>query len=492
MSAMRGELSPGEHLGKYEILRKLATGGMAEIYLARSTGTAGFEKLVVIKRVLPAVAADRDMVAMFLDEARLAATLRHANISSIIDVAAEGEEIFFAMEYVHGHDARRIRKEAITRSRPVPLAAAVAIIYGAAQALSYAHDVAGPQGPLGIVHRDVSPSNILVSFEGAVKLVDFGIARATGRSTKTLTGTLKGKVAYMSPEQCRGKTLDARSDLFSLGIVLYELTCGRRPFEGLGDMEVLDKITAGAFDLPSSVILGYPPELEQIIVRLLANEPRSRYPHASMILPELEQVLASLGTFNAALGLAKYMKELFGNEIDEAVIDDDTRTSPSKRAKSAPRPPTEVTVTLARTRTEDDAAKAMQEVLAALDAGTVRDPKSMVDPMAAELLADLDASAPAIESKQERRRRRIEALLESAFACHGVGDVPRAMIALELALAEDPGTQLTRDLLTKHKSTVTAVLEAFLAEHSVSLDDITHTETRPELSRFRQLWLMLQ
>jgi phosphohistidine phosphatase SixA len=396
------------------------------------------------------------------------------------------------MEYLFGRDMRKIIPKAETLGIPFPMVYALKIVSSVCEGLYYAHQRNDLYGnPLNIVHRDVTPENIFVSFDGTVKVLDFGIAKAANQIEQTKAGEIKGKLSYMSPEQCRGKKIDGRSDLFSLGIVLYELTCGRRPFEGLGDIEVLDKIQNGTFDRPSSVILGYPPELEAIVMRLLANEPRSRYPHATMVLPELEQVLAALGTFNAALGLAKYMRELFGDEMDAAVIDDNTRTSPSRRARNTARPLTAETVSMSRTRTEDDAASAMQEALAALDAGTVRDPKSQVDPIAAELLADLDASAPAIESKPERKRRRIEALLECAFACHGVGDMPRAMIAIELSLAEDPGSQLTRELLARHKTTVTAVLEAYLAEHSASLEDITHTETRPELSRYRQLWLML-
>jgi serine/threonine-protein kinase len=489
---MRGELSPGEHLGKYQVLRKLATGDMAEIYLARSTGTAGFEKLVVIKRILPTAAQDTQLVSMFLDEAKLAATLRHPNIASVIDVDSDDDSYFFAMEHVFGQDMRRIRVEAEARGRPIPLTASIAIIIGAAQALAYAHDVRGSSGPLGVVHRDVSPSNILVSYEGAVKLVDFGIARATGRTTKTLTGTLKGKLAYMSPEQCRGKKLDGRSDLFSLGIVLYELTCSVRPFEGTSDLETLEKIVQGDFVPPSRVVPGYPPALESIVKRLLATEPGSRYPNAHALLPELEAQVAALGTFNPALALAKYMGELFAEELETAEMEDDVRTSPTGRKRAG----TAVTVTVGRVRTEQDSTTAMRETLAALDAGTARDPTATVrvpvDPIAIELLADLDASAPESESPHERTRRRIEALLECAFACHGVGDLPRAMVAIELAMAEDPGSDLTRELFARNRSTVTAVFEAFLADKSATIDEFTQQETRPELSRYRQLWLILQ
>jgi serine/threonine protein kinase len=456
---MRGELAPGESLGKYEILRKLATGGMAEIYLARSTGTAGFEKLVVIKRILPSAAQDTVLVSMFLEEAKLAAKLRHPNIASVIDVAADGNSYFFAMEHVHGQDVRRVRLESQQRERPMPVAVALSIACGAAQALGYAHDVSGPSGPLGIVHRDVSPSNILVSYEGAVKLVDFGIARATGRTTKTLTGTLKGKLAYMSPEQCRGKQLDGRSDLFSLGVVLYELTCGVRPFDGPSDMEVLERIDQGLFEPPSQIIPSYPKALERIVVRLLSIEPGARYPNAHALLNDLEAQVAALGTFTPALGVAKYMNELFAEEITSEEVDDEVRTSPAGRSRHPPgRLPTAITatVTVGRTRTEQDPSIAMREVLAGLHAGS----SPPLDPIARELLADLDASAPPTESADARTRRRIESLLECAFACHGVGDLQRAMIAIELANAEDPDSAVTNELFARHRATVEAVLAA--------------------------------
>src|SRR5260221_1510781 len=204
-------------LGKYELLRKIAMGGMAEIYLARVRGTAGFEKLVVIKRILPNVADEPKFVNMFLDEARFAATLQHRNIADVYEPGSDEGTPFFAMEFVHGQDARSIRIAAAQRKERVPLAVALAIVHGTASALDYAHDRTGSDGRnLGLVHRDVSPSNILVSYDGAIKLIDFGIARASITSHHTQTGTLKVKIRHMSPEQYRGQTIDGRSDLLSL------------------------------------------------------------------------------------------------------------------------------------------------------------------------------------------------------------------------------------------------------------------------------------
>jgi serine/threonine protein kinase len=307
-------MTPGSSLGKYRIVRKLADGNMAEIYLARIGGTGGFEKLVVLKRIRPAMAADRAQLGMFLDEARLAATLRHANIAEVIDVGAEDGSYYFAMEYILGQDARTIRSACEDAARPIPFDVALAIVIGTTSALAYAHDRRGPDGPLGLVHRDVSPSNILVSYDGAVKLVDFGIARATSRTTKTLTGMLKGKVPYMSPEQCRGKVLDRRSDLFSLGIVLYELTTGARPFTGPTEYDTLQQIALGTATPPSAVDPDYSPALEAIVMRLLERSPALRYQTADDVLADLER----LGVFVSTLNVRKFMHELFAAEITNA------------------------------------------------------------------------------------------------------------------------------------------------------------------------------
>src|ERR1044071_5019683 len=223
---------------------------MAEIFLARlpGVGIEGFEKLVVLKRILPQHALDPELLRMFLDEARLSATLTHPHVTEVYDVGAEGEAPFFAMEYVHGANVREmLRAEARRAGRanaPLPLTHAVTIVAAAAEGLHYAHQRLGPGGePLGIVHRDVSPSNVLASFDGAVKVSDFGIAKWAFQRTRTQEGTLKGKFAYMSPEQCRGRTVDARRDVFALGAILYELTTGAAPFGGASELDILNQIT---------------------------------------------------------------------------------------------------------------------------------------------------------------------------------------------------------------------------------------------------------
>jgi serine/threonine protein kinase len=310
------EIPRGTVIGKYEILRKLATGGMAEIYVARVRGTAGFEKLVVLKRILPNVASDPAFVQMFLDEARLAATLQHPNIADVYDVGESNGTYFFTMEFVHGEDARAIRAATRSRNERAPLAIALAVIQGTAAALDYAHEKTGPSGPLGLVHRDVSASNILVSYDGAVKLVDFGIARATSRETKTRTGTLKGKVPYMSPEQCRGHQLDRRTDLFSLGIVLYELTVGRRPFRGETDFQIMEQIVHTDARPPTQFDAAYPKELEAITLKLLARDVRARYQTAEQVLHDLEELVQAQHLWASPKSIGKYMRMLFADKVD--------------------------------------------------------------------------------------------------------------------------------------------------------------------------------
>lgn len=322
---MQFDLPPGTMLGKYEIMRKIAMGGMAEIYLARVRGTAGFEKMCVIKRILPTVATDPTFVRMFLDEARLAATLQHPNIADVYEVDEHAGSPFFAMEFIHGQDVRAIKRIARERKEPVPLAIALAIIHGIASALDYAHDRTGPDGQnLGLVHRDVSSSNILVSYEGAIKLIDFGIARATSRTHQTQVGTLKGKIPYMSPEQCRGLPLDRRSDLWSLGVVAYELTTGRRPFGGENDFAVMEQIVHQPLKLPSSVMRNYPPELEAIVAKLLARRVEDRYQTGEDVLADLDPFIAHNRLFVSPKPLSRYMRSVFENEVvawDQAMED---------------------------------------------------------------------------------------------------------------------------------------------------------------------------
>jgi eukaryotic-like serine/threonine-protein kinase len=297
------------------VISHLATGGMAQIYLARQSGLGAFERHVVLKTILRERASDQRFVTMFLDEAKLAATLNHQNVAQVYEVDQADGAYFMAMEYVHGENARAILETTLRRGWTIPLELAVMIVSGAAAGLHHAHERKGKQGqPLNIVHRDVSPANIMVGFDGSVKVLDFGIAKAEERATKTVGGTIKGKYGYMSPEQCKGKPIDRRSDIFALGICLYELTTLRRAFKGNDDFETMKRIVAGDVIPPSVAVQGYPRELEAIILTALANDPNARFQTAQEMIEALDAfaVRTKLTGSNTALG--RYMTQLFGSK----------------------------------------------------------------------------------------------------------------------------------------------------------------------------------
>ncbi len=302
-------------VGRYEVITHLATGGMAQIYLARQSGLGSFERHVVLKTILRERASDQRFVTMFLDEAKLAATLNHQNVAQVYEVDQADGAYFMAMEYVHGENARAILETALRRNWTIPLELAVMIISGSAAGLHHAHERRGKQGqPLNIVHRDVSPANIMVGYDGSVKVLDFGIAKAEERATKTVGGTIKGKYGYMSPEQCKGKTIDRRSDIFALGICLYELTTLRRAFKGNDDFETMKRIVSGDVVLPSIAVPGYPRELEAIVLTAMANDPQARFQTAQELIEALDAfaVRAKLTGSNAAMG--RFMSQLFGSK----------------------------------------------------------------------------------------------------------------------------------------------------------------------------------
>jgi hypothetical protein len=320
MTAVPDLYASGQKLGRYQLIRRLAVGGMAEIYLARlpGVGIEGFEKLVVIKRILPQHALDPELLRMFLDEARLSATLTHPHVTEVYDVGTDGEAPFFAMEYVLGANLRQLMQaQERAHAGPLPLEHAIGVVAAAAAGLHYAHGKRGPGGePLNIVHRDVSPSNVLVSYDGAVKVSDFGIAKWAHQRTQTQEGALKGKFAYMSPEQCRGKPLDARSDVFALGTILYELTTGETPFAAPTDFEILNKIVGGAPAPPRwTGERAYPAALEAIVMRALAREPAERTPSAQALQVELETFARQERLEVSTVALGALMQTLFAEEL---------------------------------------------------------------------------------------------------------------------------------------------------------------------------------
>ncbi len=303
----------GSTASSYEILAKLATGGMAEIFLARHANAAGVERYVVLKRVLRERATDAGFVRMFLDEAKLAAQLQHPNIAQVYDIGKLGDSYFFTMEYVHGETVRALLHRSHALRKPIPIGTALTIAAGAAAGLHHAHERIGHDGkPLGIVHRDVSPSNLMVSYEGHVKLVDFGVAKAATASVETRSGTVKGKIAYLSPEQCRGRGVDRRSDLFSLGIVLWELLTVERLFKHPSDFETMASIVNDPSPPPSSRRPDVPPELDALVLRLLAKTPEERFQTADELLEAIEQVAVQAHSALSTAQLGRFVRELFG------------------------------------------------------------------------------------------------------------------------------------------------------------------------------------
>jgi serine/threonine-protein kinase len=284
--------------GKYTLLSRLATGGMADVFVALLRADFGFEKLVVIKCLLPSLAADQRHVAMFLDEARTAATLSHPNIVQMFDAGEVDGTYYIAMEFIEGQDLRSLMRRLHDRGQiGLPLDHAIFVLTRLLSGLEYAHQKRDFHGnPLRIVHRDISPQNVVITFSGDVKIVDFGVAKSAMQlGEKTEVGQLKGKVAYMSPEQARGQPIDWRSDLFSAGVVLFELTTGTRLFRGNNEVETLRRIYTAEHPRPSQVKPDFPVELEAIVMRALARDRRSRYQSAREMQTELLQFARSFG-----------------------------------------------------------------------------------------------------------------------------------------------------------------------------------------------------
>lgn len=280
-------------IGRYDVVRKIATGGMAELFLARFVGPGGFEKRCALKRILPQFAADTTFTRMFLTEAKITAMFDHPNIVQIFELGEDDEgQFFIAMELVNGMNLRQLLQTLQERQRQIPPELAAFMMAQALDGLAYAHEFRDESGPLGLVHRDVSPQNILVSYEGAVKVVDFGIVKGSSISGETQTGMLKGKIAYMSPEQASGEPLDGRSDIFAIGVVLYELITGRKPFSGATEVMYLKSV----LDDPPPPIVRFvpdcPEELEGIIYRALAKRREDRHQSARQLQVAIQAFLA--------------------------------------------------------------------------------------------------------------------------------------------------------------------------------------------------------
>ena len=302
--------------GKYLLMERVSAGGMAEVYRAKAFGVEGFEKIIAIKRILPQMAEDAEFIEMFIDEAKIAGQLNHANITPIYELGKLGDVHYIAMEYVWGKDLLQIINRFRKLRKVMPPAMVAFVGAKMSEGLEYAHRKNDRNGkPLGIVHRDVSPQNILVSYDGQIKVIDFGIAKAASRSTSTQAGILKGKFGYMSPEQVRGLPIDHRSDVFAVGTCLYEMAVCDRLFLGESDFATLEKVRHAQVQPLRNHIPDFPPELEAIIKKALARDPIDRWQSAGDLQEALQQYLASLQPPYGANKLATWMKTAFSPEM---------------------------------------------------------------------------------------------------------------------------------------------------------------------------------
>lgn len=332
-----------EQLGKYSVIRRLGIGGMAEVYLCKLVGIGGFEKQVVVKKIRADIEADPEFVMMFFDEARLAANLSHPNIVHVFEVDQLEDTPYLAMEYVRGATLSRVLQKLRANRTTMDIGHLAYLFAGVCAGLDHAHNARDSSGrPLEIVHRDVSPQNIIVSFEGTPKIFDFGVAKARGSMTVTASDRVKGKFAYMAPEQLRAKPVDAKADIYAVGVCMYEAVTGRRPFVGGSEGELLAARVEGRFTMPSELVPSIPVQLEHLILSAMASDPADR--------PTALELQQALSTFYAAgsdhpssaLAVAAWLKELFPEEAMESYESYSSAAHPSVTSlpRSAKLPPT--------------------------------------------------------------------------------------------------------------------------------------------------------
>ncbi len=313
-----GDVGAGHTLGRYELLVPVATGGMAVVWAARLRGTRGFQKLVAVKTIRSEMSEDPQFEQMFLDEATLAARIRHPHVVEILDLGEVKKTLFIVMEWIDGEPLNAVMRVAADKGG-IPLPVAVRIATQMCAGLHAAHELRDDGGKLyGVVHRDVSPQNIMVTYDGVAKLVDFGVAKARGQMSETQAGQIKGKVAYMAPEQARGGIIDRRTDVFAMGIVLYTITTGRHPFRRENDMATMMNICSDERVFrPSKVMPGYPPKLETVVLQALEKDPAKRFPTANDMLRALDQALPASARVSTDHDVATFLKALLGDRQDK-------------------------------------------------------------------------------------------------------------------------------------------------------------------------------
>jgi serine/threonine-protein kinase len=305
-------------LGRYRVVDEIGIGGMASVHLARMDGPGGFQKWVAIKKIHPHLVEDESFVQMFLDEARVAARISHPNVATVFDLGKHVDTYWIAMEYLHGEPLREVMRRTEELGTAMPPEIACRVIADAAEGLHAAHELLGKSGEkLGLVHRDVTPHNLFVTYDGVTKVVDFGIAKFSSRMSHTRAGTLKGKLAYMSPEQVHGETIDRRTDIFALGVVLWELTTGQRLFRMESDLDTLAKVQECNVPRPSTLIRGYPVDLEKIVMKALAKNRGERFRTARELSRALQSLLMRRGLFIASDEVAAYTQSIFTERIQK-------------------------------------------------------------------------------------------------------------------------------------------------------------------------------
>jgi len=306
----------GRRLGRYLLRHKLAEGGMASIYLAQVHGDQNFTRWVALKVVHPGRADDPAFATMLADEARIIARIHHPNVCSVMDFGSEGDQIYLVMEYLHGESLSAAAKRARGSRKSFPAWLAARTVADAARGLHAAHELTDEHGePLEVVHRDVSPGNIMISYDGPAKVIDFGVVRARGRETKTQVGVVKGKITHMAPEQLLGKEVDRRADVWSLGVVLWEATLGRRLFRGSSPGETVKNVTQARIPRPSEIAPNYPPALEHAIMGALRRDVESRTATARVLAHRLEAYLCDLGSPTGHAEVATWMRSAFSDRL---------------------------------------------------------------------------------------------------------------------------------------------------------------------------------
>jgi serine/threonine-protein kinase len=303
-------------LGRYRVVDEIGVGGMASVHLGRMDGPGGFQKWVAIKRIHPHLVEDDQFVDMFLDEARIAASINHANVAQVFDLGKDDNTYWIAMEYLHGEPLREVMRRSEDRGTRISPELAARICSDAAEGLHAAHELRGKNGQLlGLVHRDVTPHNLFLTYDGYTKVVDFGIAKVADRLSSTRAGTLKGKLAYMSPEQVRGAEVDRTTDIFALGVVLWEVTTNQRLFRMDTDLDTLEKVQACIVPPPSTIIPGYPMELEACLMKALAKRKQDRYATAREFSRALQSYLVRSGSFVGPEEVSNFVKTVFADRI---------------------------------------------------------------------------------------------------------------------------------------------------------------------------------